>query len=225
MKAIIFFVLISASSALAQNRSIYLKVKDVKTDTAKKQIVFRYQLGNIAPKDSLGVIIRRANGQLVKLNSVYGDVGMTLTDGRKKTIFWNPVADRQKFDEDIGIFFIVKIGENQGLTRKQYFDLGRWTASAGLVGYSAWEGLSIGKAIRTYNSYNAPINISAKENLDAEMDNIQHRQQQFYRIVAVSVATVLANVTISLIQSKFKLKPTRFGLTGNKCCVGVAYKF
>lgn len=225
MKAILLFVLISASSVLAQNRSIYFRLKGVQTDTAKKQIVFRYQLGNIAPKDSLGITIKRANGQLVKLKAVYGDVGTTLTDGRKKIVFWNPVADRQKFDEDISVLFVVKLGESQGLTRRQYFDFGRWTASAGLIGYSVWEGLSIGKAIHNYNSSEAPINISEKVNLDSEMENIQHRQQQFYRVAAISAAALLANITLSLIQSKYKLRPTKFGLTGNSCCVGVAYKF
>ena len=224
-KLIFFLILISASSAFAQNRSIYFKLKGIQTDTVKKQIIFRYQLGNIAPKDSLGIAIRRASGQLVKLKAVYGDVGTTLTDGRKKTVFWNPVADRQKFDEDVAIVFTIKTDSGQGFTRKQYVDLGRWAVSGGLIGYSLWEGLSILKTIRDYNGSNPPVSIAEKVSLDTQMDAILHRQQQFYRIAAISVAALLANMTISLIQSKYKLRPNRFGVSSSPCCVGVAYKF
>jgi hypothetical protein len=224
MKLILFFALISAGSVLAQNRSVYFKFKDLQTDTTKKQIVFHYRLGNIAPKDSLGIAIKRANGQLIKLKAVYGDVGTTLTDGRKKTIFWNPVADRQKFDEDVAIVFTIKTDNTQGITRKQSIDLGRWALSAGLVGYSLLDGLSILKSARVYNHSDAPGNIAQKEYLDAEMTTILHRQQQFYRIAAISVTTILANLTISLIQSKYKLKSNKFGLTGTACCVGITYK-
>ncbi len=224
MKSILFF-LIAVGSVFAQNRTIYFKLKDVQTDTVKKQIVFHYRLGNIAPKDSLGIAIIRANGKVIKLNAVYGDVGTTLTDGRKKTIVWNPIVDRQKFDEDVAIVFTIKMDSTQGITRKQFIDLGRWTVSAGLIGYSLWEGLSILKSVRNYNSSRAPINISEKANLDTEMDAILRRQQQFYRIAAISAATLLANITISLIQSKYKLRPNKFGLTGSQCCVGIAYTF
>ncbi|WP_461128883.1 hypothetical protein [Spirosoma aerophilum] len=196
----------------------------MQTDTAKKQIVFRYQLGNIAPKDSVGIAIRRASGQLVKLKAVYGDVGTTLTDGKKKVIVWNPVADRQKFDEDVAIVFTVKTVSGQGITRKQTIDLGRWTVNAALIGYSLVEGLSIRKAVRNYNMSDVPINISQKESLDARMDDIQHRQQRFYQVAAISAVALLVNGSISLIQSKYRLKPNRFGLVGSSCCVGIGYK-
>ena len=224
MKSILFF-LISASSVLAQNRSIYFKLKDVQTDTVKKQIVFHYRLGNIAPKDSLGIAIRRASGKIVKLTTVYGDVGTTLTDGRRKTIVWNPIADHQKFDEDVAILFTIKTDSTQGITRKQFVDLGRWTVSAALLGYSVLEGLSILNKVRSYNSAQAPISISEKASLDTQMDAIVHRQEQFYKIAAISAAALVANSIMSLIQSKYKLRPDKFRLSGTQCCVGVAYKF
>lgn len=218
-------MLVSASSLIAQNRAIYFKLKDVETDTVKKQIVFHYRLGNIAPKDSLGIAIRRANGKVVKLTTVYGDVGTTLTDGRKKTIVWNPIADRQKFDEDVAILFSIKTDSGQGITRKQFVDLGRWTVSAALIGYSLVEAFTINRKAQNYNKSDPPISISEKANLDTEMDAIVNRQQQFYKIAAISAAALLINTTLSLMQSKYKLKPNKFGLAGSQCCVGVAYKF
>lgn len=152
-------------------------------------------------------------------------MGTTLTDGRKKTIVWNPIADRQKFDEDVAILFTIKTDSAQGVTRKQFIDLGRWTVSAALLGYTVLDGLSILNKVRTYNSAQAPISISEKASLDTEMDAILHRQEQFYKIAAISAAALLANGIMSLIQSKYKLRPNRFGLIGSPCCVGIAYKF
>ena len=225
MKLLLFLFLTPVSIVLAQSRSVYFKLTDIQTDTVKKQIVFHYRLGNIAPKDSLGVAIRRASGKIIKLNAVYGDVGTTLTDGRRKTIVWNPIADRQKFDEDVAIVFTVKTDDEQGITRKQSIDLARWTVNAGLIGYSLVEGFSILNIARDYNQAKLPISNIEKDNLDKRLGEIQQRQQRVYWVAGISTAVLLINSTLSFIQSTYKLRPNRFGLAGSQRCVGLTYKF
>ena len=222
---VVFLVLGPIGLASAQQRRVFLKLRDIRTDTVRKQMVFQYRLGNIAPKDSLSIELLRGNKAPFGLKAVYGDIGTILTDGKNKTIYWNPVADRLKIDSSsVAIRFTVKTVPGQGVTRRQTVNIGRWVIGTGVAAYTIGKGVGILNTVREYNRKEQPTSLAEKYTADAQRDAIQDRQRKFYRVAALSGGVMLMNIVLSKMQSRYKLKPKKLGVTNTNNSVGLTYR-
>ncbi|GAB3920066.1 hypothetical protein [Larkinella terrae] len=211
-------------------QSQYANVWNIRAlaDTVRKQIVFQYNLVNIEPSDSLYLELKLSNGQTVRPRSVLGDAGTHLTPGPDKTIFWDAIADRQKFNDDVEVVLKIKslYKARQGLVlgKKQVINLGRWTIGTGLAAFAIVKSVSLMKDIKKYNDASLPGNEKEKLTFDTERDNLRLRQSRIYPLLGVSVAVLLGNLAYSWVQRE-KAKHNRFTFIGTATSTGLAYSF
>ncbi len=158
-----------------------------------------------------------------------GDVGTRLTPGLNKTVFWDAITDRQKFDEEVEVVFKIRTFFNpptKGLVlgKTQLINLSRWTVGAGLAVYTLAKAGMIISDVNTYNQAPQPTNREAKQQSDAEGVLLRQRQQRFYPLLGISSAVLLANVAYSWVR-KEKAKRNPLSFIGTSTSFGLAYTF
>jgi hypothetical protein len=226
-KLILLKFLFLAFNSTAQNANA--NVTGLRADTLKKLVVFDYNLLNVDRNDSLWVELITNEGRIIRPRSVVGDIGTRLTPGLNKTVFWDAIADRQKFDEEVQVFFKIRTQFNppsKGLVlgKKQIINLSRWTIGAGLGAYTIVKAGIILSDVNKYNKAPQPTNIEAKELSDAEGEAIKKRQQRFYPLLGITSAVLLANIAYSWVLRE-KAKQNNLSFTGTSTSFGISYTF